>query len=59
MSTWLVNDFPGVNRVELIDNDGRRYVKYGVTGVMLNTQDNGQTLKMFVTYEKEDEISDD
>ena len=53
------NSFPLVNRVELIDNDGRRYVKYRVESVMLDLQDNGQTLKIFVEYEKEDEISDD
>jgi hypothetical protein len=53
------NIFPGVNRVELIDNDGRRYVKYDVVKVDLALQDANQTLKIFVEYNKEDEISDD
>lgn len=59
---WLaeqIQDFSNVDRVEVIDNDGRRYVKYNVTDVQLSLQDTGRTLKLFVQYEPEEEISDD
>jgi len=44
-------DFSRVNRVEVIDNDGRVYTKYNVTGVSYQLQDGGQTLKLFVDHE--------
>lgn len=37
-----------VTRVELIDNSGRAYVKYGVGDVVTALQDNGRTLKLFL-----------
>lgn len=37
-----------VNRLEVIDNTGRVLVKYGVN-VKLDYQDNGQTLKLFLS----------
>jgi hypothetical protein len=49
--------YPDVTRVEVIDNKGRAYVKYRVTSTQLQTQDNGRTLKIFVSYEEEEEIS--
>lgn len=52
-------DLPKVNRVEVIDNDGRRYVKYNVSSVVYQLQDDDRTLKIFVQYEPEEEISDD
>lgn len=45
-------DFSHVNRVEVIDNDGRVYTKYNVKGVSCQLQDGGQTLKLFVDYEE-------
>jgi hypothetical protein len=48
-----------VNRVEVIDNTGRRYVKYDVEYVGLDLQDDGKTLKVFVKYTPEEEISND
>jgi hypothetical protein len=45
-------DFSRVNRVEVIDNDGRVYTKYNVKGVSCQLQDGGQTLKLFVDYEE-------
>ena len=44
-------DFSRVNRVEVIDNDGRVYTKYNVTGVSYQLQDDCQTLKLFVDHE--------
>lgn len=46
-------DFAKVNRVEVIDNDGRAYVKHGVKGVSYQLQDDCQTLKIFVDNEKD------
>ena len=51
--------FEAVNRVEVIDNTGRAYVKYNVTDGSIDIQDDGKTLKIFVVYEEEEEISND
>lgn len=37
-----------VSRVELIEDSGRAYVKYGVGDVITALQDNGRTLKLFL-----------
>lgn len=52
-------DFSRVNRVEVIDNRGRAYVKNNVQEVSYTLQDSGQTLKLFLTYEEPEEISID
>jgi hypothetical protein len=52
-------DFSRVNRVEVIDNRGRAYVKHNVTEVSYVLQDGAQTLKLFLTYEEPEEISID
>lgn len=52
-------NYHNVTRVEVIDNDGRAYTKYDVTSVVSQLQDDGKTLKIFVSYEKEEEISND
>ena len=54
-----MQDFSKVTRVEVIDNDGRRYVKYNVKSVELQLQDEERTLKLFVEYEPEEEIDID
>lgn len=51
--------YPDVTRVEVIDNRGRSYVKCNVTSTQMQIQDDGQTLKIFVSYDEEEEISDD
>lgn len=48
-----------VTRFEVIDNTGRAYVKYGVKDIEMSFQDNCKTLKIFVEYEVEEEISND
>jgi len=48
--------FEKVTRVEVIDADGRSYVKYGVTAVELSLQDDDRTLKIFLT-EKENHVN--
>lgn len=40
--------FPGVTRVELIDDTGRAYTTYNAHEVMVSVQDNGRTLKVFL-----------
>jgi len=37
-----------VNRVEVIDKDGRSYTNLRVTGLVLSYQDEGKTLKIFI-----------
>jgi hypothetical protein len=51
--------FTNFNRIEVIDNTGRKYVKYDVENVQLHVQDDGKTLKVFVKYTPEEEISND
>lgn len=48
-----------VTRVEVIDNRGRSYGKHNVNNVSLSLQDDDRTLKIFVEYEDEEEISID
>ncbi len=52
-------DFSRVSRVEVIDNKGRAYVKHDVQEVSYVLQDDGRTLKLFLTYEEPEEISID
>ena len=42
----------GINRVEVIDETGRAYVKYFTGKCELSYQDEGKTLKVFITPEK-------
>lgn len=44
-----VYDRPLVDRVEVIDNRGRAYTNYWVKDVSTSLQDNGRTLKIFVS----------
>jgi hypothetical protein len=51
-----------VNRVEVIDQNGRSYVKYLSRGeqISIDFQDNNQTMKLFIIMKKETKlISDD
>jgi len=50
------NPYTDVTRVEVIDNNGRSYVKYDVVATSTSLQDDGKTLKIFVTFEEEEEI---
>lgn len=47
--------FPEVNRVEVIDENGRSYVKYNCNNVKICLQDDGYTLKLFLDKENKDE----
>jgi len=38
-----------VNRVEVIDNNGRALTRYGCSDVYMDVQDEGRTLKIFLT----------
>lgn len=40
--------FPDVTRIELIDETGRAYVRWGAS-VELSIQDKGKTLKIFIS----------
>jgi hypothetical protein len=39
---------PEVTRVEVIDDDGRQFVRWGIPEVALSYQDDGRTLKIFL-----------
>lgn len=41
--------FGAVSRFELIDDEGRQYVRYGtLIRILVSIQDDGQTMKIFV-----------
>jgi hypothetical protein len=42
-------NYDAVNRLEIIDADGRSYQRLGVVGMTFDLQDQGRTLKIFVT----------
>ncbi len=50
---FLQQKFPEVTRVEVIDSNGRAYVKYKVSNVSISVQDNERTLKVFLKNENE------
>lgn len=44
------SNFSQINRVEVIDEDGRSYTNYDAHSVELSIQDNGRTLKVFIGH---------
>ena len=48
---YTVN-YPKVNRVEVIGDDGRAYTNYNATDVQLHIQDDGRTMKVFLRTKK-------
>jgi hypothetical protein len=45
-------NYENVNRLEIIDSKGRSYVEYGIVGMTFDLQDDGHTLKIFVTADQ-------
>ena len=50
-----IKNYNDVNRLEIIDDKGRSYVKLGVTGMTFDLQDQGKTLKIFVSNDADQE----
>jgi hypothetical protein len=50
-----LTDLSHVNRVEVIDDNGRSYTEYKAKEVQLSIQDNGETLKIFLKNGQENE----
>ena len=51
-SAWMqekAQDFSKVTRVEVIDKNGRSYTNWDVKSVELQLQDDGRTLKLFIS----------
>ena len=44
-----IKSYPLVNRVEVISGDGREFVKYVCSHVQISQQDDGRTLKVFLS----------
>lgn len=44
----VITQLESVTRVEIIDNHGRSYVKWGLRDVQIQIQDDGRTLKLFL-----------
>jgi hypothetical protein len=45
----FLQSYPEVTRVELITNWGREVVQVGCSNVKVSLQDNGQTIKVFLS----------
>jgi len=46
-------NYDNVSRLEIIDSKGRSYVEYGIVGMTFDLQDQGRTLKIFLTCDEE------
>jgi len=44
-----IKSYPLINRVEVISGDGREFVRYDCSNVQISEQDNGRTLKVFLS----------
>ena len=44
-----IKNYPLINRVEVIGPNGREYVQYDCSNVQVSEQDNGRTLKVFLS----------
>lgn len=44
-----IESFPQVTRVEVISKKGREFVQYDCSDVQVSMQDDGQTLKVFLS----------
>jgi uncharacterized membrane protein len=50
-----IKNYNNVSRLEIIDDKGRSYVKLGVTGMTFDLQDQGKTLKIFLSSDTDQE----
>jgi hypothetical protein len=50
-SMSAINTLEKVNRVEVIDESGRAYTCYNAENVVMQLQDDGKTLKLFVDWD--------
>ena len=44
-----IDSFPNVTRVEVIGKNGREFVQYDCSNVQVSEQDEGRTLKVFLS----------
>ncbi len=44
-----IKNYPLINRVEVIGKNGREFVQYDCSNVQVSEQDNGRTLKVFLS----------
>jgi len=47
----FLKNYPDVTRFEIIDDNGRVYTNYDVSNVQVSLQDDGKTLKVFLSYD--------
>jgi hypothetical protein len=47
----FLKTYPNVNRFEVIDSNGRVYTNYDISNVQVTLQDDGRTLKVFLSYD--------
>ena len=48
-------NYENVTQVEVIDENGQSYIKYGIVGMTFELQDDGRILKLYLTNEKKQE----
>jgi hypothetical protein len=47
----FLKNYPDVTRFEIIDDNGRVYTNYDVSNAQVSLQDDGKTLKVFLSYD--------
>jgi len=45
----FIKDYPDVTRVEVITSNGREFVQYECSNVQVSLQDDGRTIKLFLS----------
>ena len=50
--TDLLKSYPEVTRIEVITDNGREFVRHNCADVRVSLQDDGRTLKVFLTQEQ-------
>ena len=49
----FIKNYPNVTRVEVITNNGREFVQYECSDVQVSLQDDGQTIKLFLSADND------
>ena len=45
----IIKNYPDVTRVEVITSEGREFVRYECSNVQVSLQDDGRTIKVFLS----------
>ena len=49
----FLKNYPNVTRVEVITSNGREFVQYDCSNVQVSLQDDGRTIKLFLSADND------